>query len=113
MGTVYPFWVDCSWNGKGYVEIPYTLPQDFTLFVLMQEENPEVWQRKLDWIVEKGGMALLNTHPDYMNFNGDKLGIEEYPVEYYRQILEYVKSKFHGQYWHVLPRDIARFLATR
>jgi len=113
IGTIFPFRMDRNSSRGSYVELPYTLAQDFTLFVLMKEKTTDVWQKKMDWIAVKGGMALLNTHPDYMNFNGDKLGIEEYPVDYYRQILEYVKSKFHGQYWHVLPRDIARFWATR
>lgn len=109
VGTIFPFWYEDNSSPRGFVEMPYTLAQDFTLFVLMKDDNPKIWQRKLDWIVEKGGMALLNTHPDYMNFNGDKLGIEKYPVEYYQQILEYVKSKFHDQYWHALPREMALF----
>jgi hypothetical protein len=31
---------------KGYVGLPYTLPQDFTLFVLMKEKNIEIWKKK-------------------------------------------------------------------
>jgi hypothetical protein len=64
---------DISFLGKlsgsqgGYVEIPYTLVQDFTLFTLMREQSIDIWKKKLDWIVQKGGMALLNTHPDYIN----------------------------------------------
>jgi peptidoglycan/xylan/chitin deacetylase (PgdA/CDA1 family) len=110
--TIFPFWVNGNSFKGGYVELPYTLSQDFTLFVLMQEKSIEIWQKKLDWIVAKGGMALLNTHPDYMSFSAGRLGLEEYPIEYYRRILEYVKSKFHGRYWHALPRDIARFFAS-
>jgi len=108
-GTIFPFWVEGNSLGEGYVELPYTLPQDFTLFVLMKERNINIWKRKLDWIAEKGGMALLNTHPDYMNFDGKKLDKEEYPVRYYKDFLSYVKDRYDGQYWHVLPRDIARF----
>jgi hypothetical protein len=113
VGTIFPFWVDGNSFQRGYVELPYTLSQDFTLFILMQEKSIDIWQKKLNWIVAKGGLALLNTHPDYMNFNEGKLGLEEYPLEYYQRILEYVKSKFRDQYWHVLPRDIARFWARR
>jgi len=54
----------------GYVELPYTLPQDSTLFVLLQEKTPAIWQRKLDWIAQHGGMALVLTHPDYMISSG-------------------------------------------
>ena len=61
----------------------------------------------LDWIVEHGGMALLNTHLDNMNFDGSKLGIDEYPAGNYRELLEYVKSKYEGEFWYVLPKDMA------
>jgi hypothetical protein len=110
VGTIFPFWVfGTSSDQKGYVELPYTLPQDFSLFILMKEKTIDIWKDKLDWIVENGGMALINTHPDYMNFGGGKLGLEEYPVDYYREFLECVKEKYEGQYWHVLPREMARF----
>ena len=38
LGTIFPKWISANGTGKGYVELPYTLPQDFTLFVLMREE---------------------------------------------------------------------------
>jgi hypothetical protein len=96
-------------DGNGYVELPYTLPQDFTLFVLMREKTIDIWKKKMDWIAEKGGMALINTHPDYMKFDDGKCGLEEYPVKYYQEFLEYVKDQYEGQYWHCLPREMARF----
>ena len=40
------------------------------LFILMKEKNINIWKQKLDWIAEHGVMALMNTHPDYMNFDG-------------------------------------------
>jgi peptidoglycan/xylan/chitin deacetylase (PgdA/CDA1 family) len=109
MLTIYPFAVNNNLPQKGHIELPYTLPQDFTLFILMREKNIEIWKRKLDWIAEKGGMALLNSHPDYMSFDGGKLSFENYPVEYYEEFLNYVKSKYEDQYWQALPRDMARF----
>jgi peptidoglycan/xylan/chitin deacetylase (PgdA/CDA1 family) len=109
MKTIFPFWVEGDAARRGYVELPYTLPQDFTLFVLMKEETIDIWKRKLDWIAEIGGMALILTHADYMSFSGLKLGPEEYPAEYYSQLLKYIKSKYDGQYWHAVPMDIARF----
>jgi hypothetical protein len=108
-GTIFPFWVSSNSSESRYIELPYTLPQDFTLFVLMKEKNVDIWKKKLDWIVEHGGMALLNIHPDYMNFSGDKLGLEEYPATYYQAFLEYVKYKYEGLYWHVLPGEIASY----
>ena len=113
VGTIFPFEVNGIPAHKKYVEMPYTLPQDFTLFILMREKSIDIWKRKLDWIAEHGGMALLNTHPDYINFNGKKLGIEEYPAEYYEEFLQYIKNRYNEEYWHVLPRQIARFWAER
>jgi peptidoglycan/xylan/chitin deacetylase (PgdA/CDA1 family) len=109
MGTIFPIWVSGNSKQKGYVELPYTLSQDFTLFILMKERNIGIWKKKLDWIAENGGMALLNTHPDYMNFEGKRLSVEEYPAHYYREFLEYVRHEYKGQYWHVLPKELAKF----
>jgi hypothetical protein len=106
--TIFPFWVE-NCTSKGFVELPYTLPQDFTLFVLMKERNIDIWKKKLDWIVEKGGMALLITHPDYMNCKKGSCNIEEYPMDFYEKFLNYVKGKYEDQYWHVLPSEMARF----
>jgi len=107
--TIFPSFVQGNPFGKGYVELPYTLPQDHTLFIIMKERDIDIWKQKLDWIVKNGGMALLLTHPDYMNFKGTKLRYEEYPAEYYEKFLDYIKVKYKGQYWHVLPREIARY----
>ena len=109
MCTIFPFWVQAKAKRGGYVELPYTLAQDFTLFVLMKENNIGIWKRKLDWIAEKSGMALLNTHPDYMNFGEKKLDLEEYPAKHYEEFLGYIKSKGRDQYWNVHPQNIARF----
>lgn len=108
-GTIFPFWVQRGSNKTGFVELPYTLPQDHSLFIIMKETSIDIWKQKLDWIAEKGGMALLNSHPDYMNYCGRKLTIEEYPTKYYEEFLNYIKSNYAGQYWHALPKDIARF----
>jgi hypothetical protein len=106
--TIYPFWVHNGSPEEGYVELPYTLPQDFTLFVLMGHKNIDIWRKKLDWLAANGGMVLINVHPDYMNFTGKKCGLEEYPAQYYQHLLEYIKERYEGDYWHALPKDAAR-----
>ncbi len=106
---IFPFWVPHSSVNRGFVELPYTLPQDFTLFVLMRERNIDIWKKKLDWIAEKGAMALLITHPDYMNCNNGKCKMEEYPMEFYEELLCYIRTKYDDQYWQALPKEIARF----
>ena len=41
-------------------------------------------------------MALFIAHPDYMKFNKDKLNKDEYPIEYYKEFLTYIKTKYEG-----------------
>ena len=107
--TIFPFWVPNKQSQFGYVELPYTMPQDHLLFVILQEERIELWKKKLDWIAGKGGMVLLNTHSDYMNFNDHRLSDEEYPVKYYSELLEYIRDDYAGHYWEALPGEVAWF----
>lgn len=107
--TIFPFFVQKGNNHNGFVELPYTLPQDHLLFIILKEENIDIWKKKMDWIVENGGMALFNTHPDYMNFNDTENRIEEYSVGFYIEFIDYIKTRYKDQYWHALPREVARF----
>lgn len=109
METIFPFWVPGP-NG-GFVELPYTLIQDFNLFVILREKV-DIWKQKLDWIASHGGMALINTHPDYMCFAGTP-GREEFPVSHYEEFLRYAREKFDGQYWAALPREVARYYCDK
>jgi hypothetical protein len=111
VGTIFPFWVPSGNGTGGYVEMPYTLPQDFTLFILLKHNNIDIWKRKLDWIASKGGMALILTHPDYVSFNTANLSKEEYPSDYYKEFLSYVKTQYSGQYWHPLPSEAAKLFS--
>ncbi len=96
-----------STSRAGYVELPYTLPQDSTIFLLLRERTPEVWLRKLDWVANNRGMALLITHPDYMNFTGKNGSGLEYPCDHYRHFLECVRRNYSGQYWHTTATKLA------
>jgi hypothetical protein len=107
---IFPFMVSDGNNGKGYVELPYTLPQDFLVFILLRERHLETWKRKIEWVVGKGGMVLFIAHPDYMNFGETKMRTEEYPAEYYGTFLEYVRDTYRGEYWNALPREISAYI---
>lgn len=120
--TIFPFWIDrppanakspVADASRGYVELPYTLAQDSTLFLLLQESSIDIWKKKVDWIAAHGGMVLVNTHPDYMAMNGRCANSREFPVEFYGQLLEYIRSKYEGQYWHALPREVATLVRDR
>lgn len=109
MNTIFPFWVPRGTGG--YVELPYTLTQDSTLFLVLREQAIDVWIEKLHWIAERGGMALVNVHPDYMSFNRTK-GSSEYSVELYERFLSHVRSRFANDAWFVLPREVAHLVRT-
>jgi peptidoglycan/xylan/chitin deacetylase (PgdA/CDA1 family) len=111
--TIYPFMVERS-NGTGsFVELPYTLPQDSTLFILLGERNIDIWKKKLDWIVANEGMALVNVHPDYMAFGGSRPGVDEYPSQLYEDFLHYIRDKYEKQFYHCLPRELAYFCSKK
>jgi hypothetical protein len=112
-GTIFPFLVSNNGTDRSYVELPYTLPQDHGLFIILREKNTDIWKHKLQWIAEMGGMALLNTHPDYINFGHSELGKEEFPVDYYVDFLQSIKNDFEGKYWHALPSEVASFYRSR
>lgn len=109
VGTIFPFWV--QGNGlKGYVELPYTLPQDSTLFVLLKETTIDLWIKKLDWVASHGGLALVIVHPDYISFDGQP-DSSEYPADLYERLLKYVITRYGDSCWYALPREVAAFVA--
>jgi len=129
--TIFPFWVPApearqseansagnhsprSTSGRfrtGYVELPYTLPQDFTLFLLLREQTPDIWLQKIDWIAQHGGMALVNVHPDYVCLDEATPKTMEYPSTHYKALLDYVKKRYEGVFWNPTPRKAAQFFA--
>jgi hypothetical protein len=105
--TIFPFWVK-TLGGSGYVELPYTLPQDSTLFLVLGEKTNDIWKRKLDWVARNGGLALVNVHPDYIAF-GARPGRAEFPVNLYKDFLAHVSMQYGDAAWCALPRDVAQF----
>jgi hypothetical protein len=107
VNTIFPFWVPRE-DGSGYVELPYTLAQDSTLFLVLRETGNGLWKHKLDWVCRHGGLALVNVHPDYMAFDGPP-GACEYDVELYREFLHYAIQRYSTIAWFALPREVASF----
>lgn len=113
VGTIFPFWVNNNRNKRGgYIEMPYTLPQDFTPFVLLKEKTAEMWIKKFNWIAENNGMVLVNVHPDYLNFD-NKFKTEEFPINIYIDFLKHIKTNYNSLFWNPLPRDLAHYWYTR
>jgi glycosyltransferase involved in cell wall biosynthesis len=110
-GTIFPYWIpqdSAHGIGSGYVELPYTLPQDSTLFLVLREATNEIWVRKTDWIAAHGGMALVNVHPDYVSFNGRRT-VREYSIDQYADLLRYVTTSYRHHFWNPAPKDLARW----
>ncbi|HSS97244.1 MAG TPA: glycosyltransferase [Terriglobales bacterium] len=117
--TIFPFWIwgpaesskseirELAGYENGYVELPYTLPQDSTLFLLLGEPTIDVWKRKLDWIVKHGGMALVNVHPDYINFGASNGSNNHYPVARIREFLSYIVETFPGEFWNPSCKELS------
>lgn len=105
--TIFPFWVQRE-DGTGYVELPYSLAQDSTMYLVLGEKTNDIWKKKLDWVAEQGGLALMNVHPDYIAFDKEP-SRSEFPVELYKDFLDYVTVRFGRTAWHALPRQVAQF----
>jgi peptidoglycan/xylan/chitin deacetylase (PgdA/CDA1 family) len=86
-----------------FVELPYTLTQDCVLTTILGETSPQLWLDKLNFIERYRGMALVNTHPDYLR--------DSTTWQIYDDLLRSVKER--RGYWHALPREIARWWRAR
>jgi peptidoglycan/xylan/chitin deacetylase (PgdA/CDA1 family) len=85
------------------VELPITLPQDHTLFELLQEHDISLWRTKAGWIARHGGLVNVLVHPDYA-LSDERLG-------HYDALLAFLRDLDAG--WHALPRDVARWWRRR
>ena len=78
------------------VELPITLPQDHTLYAILEQADETLWLEKTEYIKGENGMALIITHPDYL--------IEARVLESYKQFLTAFRED--PNVWHALPRDV-------
>lgn len=92
-GSIWPFIA-----GK-FIELPYTLPQDHTVFYVLKKNNIELWINKITWLIENKGVVLTLTHPDYL--------IDKKHFQLYEELLKFLKTLKHG--WHCLPRELAKW----
>jgi len=96
----------CTWwpfFNRDLVEVPITLPQDHTVFVILEQRDDALWREKTDYLRERGGMALLLTHPDYMT--------EPAMLSLYRGFL--ARYADDAAAWKARPCDIADWWRSR
>jgi hypothetical protein len=73
------------------------------LFVILRRTDESMWVEKAKAIRERGGMALLNTHPDYM--------LEPRWVDVYRRFLEAFADDESA--WRALPSEVSSWWRRR
>ncbi len=96
-GSIWPF------IAGRFVELPYTMPQDHTLFVALNERDGRIWEQKLQLVEQLSGMSLIITHPDYLDSG--------YRLDAYRRLLERVREMIGV--WHALPQEVAAWWRDR
>jgi len=88
---------------ENMVELPITLPQDHTLFSILQRPDAEVWTQKAEFLRERRAMVLVLTHPDYAH--------DPRAAEGYRSLLD--RFRHDDSVWHALPREVAAWWRQR
>lgn len=87
------------------VELPYTLPQDFTLFTLLGHDSIEPWTTQFARLRQVHGLAQSVTHPDpgYL--------FEPRQRDLYEQFLDFLADQ--EDTWLPLPRELAEWWRAR
>jgi hypothetical protein len=87
------------------VELPYTLPQDHTLFTLLRHSTIEVWTQQVDRLERSHGLIQCVTHPDpgYLGAPANE--------RRYAEFLDFLAAR--RSLWLALPREAARWWDRR
>jgi hypothetical protein len=95
----------CSWLpffNDDLVELPITLPQDHTVFVIL-DAGEELWHDKAELLRREGAMALMITHPDYL-FDDELLAA-------YRRFVD--RFAADSGVWNALPSEVSAWWRRR
>lgn len=87
------------------VELPYTMPQDHTVFTLLRERNVDRWLGQVERLAAVHGLVQSVSHPD-PGYLGDA-----WRRDLFVAFLDAMCSRDDA--WHALPRDIARWWRRR
>jgi len=96
----------CTWLPymiEDLVELPITLAQDHTLFDLLQYRDESTWVEKARFLRERGGMALMLTHSDYIE--------NRHVLTSYCRFLEAFADDSSA--WKALPREVSEWWRRR
>ncbi len=87
------------------VELPYTMPQDHTLFTLLRERDISVWLRQIEALERSYGLVQCVTHPD-PGYLGEPENRRRYT-----ELLDALATR--EELWRALPRDVAAWWRRR
>ena len=96
----------CTWLPffiGNMIEFPMTMPQDHTLFVILRQPDGQAWIDKAEFLRSRGGMVLMDTHPDYL--------VDERILGAYRGLLE--RYADDETVWSALPADVSGWWRRR
>jgi hypothetical protein len=85
------------------VELPITLEQDHTVFEILGHRDATLWVEKARILRERGGMAQMVTHPDYIS--------NPFILDSYRSFLREFAAD--TSMWKALPREVAAWWRRR
>jgi len=97
--SVWPFFIG------PVVELPYTLPQDHTLFTLLGHRSPALWLEQAAVIEREHGLIQCPAHPD----PGYLRDPDKRPL--YAEFLRGMAERRHV--WKALPKDVAAWWRRR
>lgn len=96
----------CTWlpffNGQ-LVELPLTVGQDHTPFVILGHRDESGWVAKTEFLRAREGMAMIDTHPDYL--------IDETIFRAYSRFLDRFSADVTA--WTALPREVSAWWRRR
>lgn len=87
------------------VELPYTLPQDHTLYTLLAHRNIDIWTDQVQRLERSNGLIQCLSHPD-PGYLGEPENRDRYA-----ELLDYLAQR--ESLWLALPRDVARWWVAR
>ncbi len=97
--TVWPFF-----HGD-VVELPYSAPQDHTLYTLLGHTDNRLWREQFDRVLECNGLFQMLTHPDPEYLGQPVIG------RAYRDTLDTIAER--ADVWVALPREVAAWWRRR
>ena len=98
--TVMPFFLG------NILELPVTTSQDYTLFNILNDYSPRLWQQQIDLIMQKHGLMSFIAHPDYIATSRER--------HIYEELLGHlVQLRENKGVWTTTPGEVNRWWRQR